>query len=126
MSLRLRLALVALTIAGAHAFLPHARTNRRPAVRMALEEQSISDNTGLLRREVLQTFAAALTVSTAPGIASARGRATQVNAWSRYGSRVEGFRGWLAGDLSAMIKTGDLAGIKEATAKKGLVSNYLS
>lgn len=43
----------------------------------------------------------------------------------RYGSRVEAIRGFLAGDLRALISSGDFEGIKAATGKKGAVGSYL-
>jgi len=60
-----------------------------------------------------------------PEPAFARGRATQIASWSRYGSRVEAIRGFLAGDLRALISSGDFEGIKAATGKKGAVGSYL-
>eukprot|EP00614_Pseudopedinella_elastica_P005777 CAMPEP_0172589488 /NCGR_PEP_ID=MMETSP1068-20121228/8201_1 /TAXON_ID=35684 /ORGANISM="Pseudopedinella elastica, Strain CCMP716" /LENGTH=254 /DNA_ID=CAMNT_0013385097 /DNA_START=1 /DNA_END=765 /DNA_ORIENTATION=- len=80
------------------------------------------------RRDALSSAAlgAAFLAAGAPAPAFARGRATQIAAWSRYGSRVEGMRSWLAGDLKAMIASSDFAGLKEATGtKKSTVASYL-
>lgn len=81
----------------------------------------------LTRRESgLAFFAAAAATVALPGQASARGRATQIKSWERYGSRVEGMRSWLAGSLPALIKTGNAAAIRDATEKKGQGLSYLA
>lgn len=62
----------------------------------------------------------------APEPAFARGRSTQVTAWARYGSRVEGMRSWLVGDFKALVNSGDFEGLKVATGKKGVVASYIN
>ena len=73
----------------------------------------------MTRREasaaVATTLAGLLAV---PGPAAARGRATQVKTWARYGSRVEATRSWMAGTFQGYIKTGDFASMKADTDPK--------
>ena len=53
-----------------------------------------------------------------PGPAAARGRATQVKTWARYGSRVEATRSWMAGTFQGYVKSADFAALKTDTDPK--------
>lgn len=116
--------------ATAHGYIVGPSLIRKNGVsRTTVEMAANMESTDLTsRRDALffvSTVAAGLTVL--PGEAQARGRATQIKSWSRYGARVEGMRGWIAGSLKGMIKTADYAGIKEATEpKKGVMNTFLT
>ena len=73
----------------------------------------------MTRREASAAAAATLAGLLAlPGPAAARGRATQVKTWARYGSRVETTRSWMAGTFQGYVKSGDFASMKADTDPK--------
>lgn len=82
---------------------------------------------GISRRDMGGIALAAVLATTTGSLpASARGRATQVAMWSRYGSRVEGMRSFIVGDLKGIINSGDFESLKSMTAPKGSIfSSYV-
>ena len=100
-------------------------------VRMQQQQQQEGEVMEVSRRDAAtRLLGAGLLAAAASGgsplPAAARGRSTQVAAWSRYGARIQQLRSWLAGDLKAIIASSDYDALKTATApKKSILSNYL-
>lgn len=109
---------------------PSPACSSKTLTRAHASEQQQQQQVDVSRREVAGLFGAAVLAASgmaaAPQPAEARGRSTQMAAWSRYGARIQQMRSWLAGDLKAIIASADYEALKVATApKKSVLTNYL-